>query len=74
MARLRYFNGNPLVGRGRITGRQLVVSGVGHEDVGMYQCFAQVEGQVMQDSAQLELAGEQHMGRCLKLFNIQEYI
>ena len=56
----RYFNGTPLVGRGRVSGGQVGVSGVGHEDEGMYQCFAKLGSQMAQDAAQLVIAGDRN--------------
>ncbi|XP_050715582.1 cell adhesion molecule Dscam2-like isoform X3 [Eriocheir sinensis] len=52
-----YYNGAPVVGSGRVVaaGRQLIVSGVTHDDPGMYQCQASRGSQSAQYAAQLLL-------------------
>ncbi|XP_063882772.1 cell adhesion molecule Dscam2-like [Scylla paramamosain] len=52
-----YYNGSPVVGSGRVVaaGRQLIVSGVTHDDPGMYQCQAVRRSQAAQHAAQLLL-------------------
>nr|XP_045594049.1 Down syndrome cell adhesion molecule-like protein Dscam2 isoform X1 [Procambarus clarkii] len=52
-----YYNGSPVVGSGRVVaaGRQLIVSGVTHDDPGMYQCQALRASQAAQQAAQLML-------------------
>ncbi|XP_066979346.1 cell adhesion molecule Dscam2-like isoform X3 [Macrobrachium rosenbergii] len=53
-----YYNGSPVAGSGRLiaAGNQLIVSGVSHDDSGMYQCHAIRNSRAAQDAAQLLLA------------------
>ncbi|XP_071519102.1 LOW QUALITY PROTEIN: cell adhesion molecule Dscam2-like [Panulirus ornatus] len=52
-----YYNGSPVVGSGRVVaaGRQLIVSGVTHDDPGMFQCQAVRGSRAAQQAAQLML-------------------
>nr|XP_053630456.1 cell adhesion molecule Dscam2-like [Cherax quadricarinatus] len=55
-----YYDGTPVVGSGRVVaaGLQLIVSGVTHDDPGMYQCQALRASQAAQQAAQLMLGGK----------------
>nr|CAD7393848.1 unnamed protein product [Timema cristinae] len=51
-----YKDGRPLPGPSRSSGDKLVVSGVGREDRGMYQCLVRrAEGETAQGAAELQL-------------------
>ena len=56
-----YKDGRPILSgsSGRVTGDSLVVSSVGREDRGMYQCLVRrAEGETAQASAELQLGGK----------------
>lgn len=52
-------DGRPLPGSTRSTGDRLLISDIGREDRGMYQCFVRrAEGETAQAAAELQLGGE----------------